>query len=63
MKKALILSVMVIFSLVAVSSTLMQLKKTQMSATAERPNQLLVAIGKKDMTAKANVANGKASFT
>lgn len=58
MKKALILSVMVIFSLVAVSSTFAATKCPQPRKTKAAPG----SIGKKDMTAKADAANGKAIY-
>ncbi len=58
MKKALILSVMVVFSLVAVSSTFAATKCPQPRKTKPAPG----AIGKKDMTAKADAANGKAIY-
>ncbi len=54
MKKALILGVMVVFSLFAVSSAFAG-KCPQPRKTKKAPG----AISKKDMTAKANVANGK----
>ena len=54
MKKALILGVMVVFSLFTVSSAFAG-KCPQPRKTKKAPG----AISKKDMTAKANVANGK----
>jgi mono/diheme cytochrome c family protein len=54
MKKALILSVLVVFSLFTVSSAFAG-KCPQPRKTKKAPG----AISKKDMTAKANVANGK----
>jgi mono/diheme cytochrome c family protein len=57
MKKALILSVMVIFSLFAVSSAFAG-KCPQPRKTKSAPG----GIAKKDMTGKANAANGKAIY-
>ena len=59
MKKALILSVMVIFSLVAVGSAIAKPAKCpQPRKTKAAPG----SIAKKDKTAKANAANGKKIF-
>lgn len=59
MKKALILSVMFIFSLVAVGSAFAgPAKCPQPRKTKAAPG----SIAKKDMTAKANAANGKAIY-
>ena len=59
MKKALILSVMVIFSLVAVGSAIAKPAKCpQPRKTKAAPG----SIAKKDKTAKANKANGKKLF-
>ena len=58
MKKALILSVMVLFSLVAVSSTFAAAKCPQPRKTKSAPG----SIAKKDMTGKADAANGKAIY-
>ena len=59
MKKALILSVMVIFSLVAVGSAIAKPAKCpQPRKTKAAPG----SIAKKDKTAKANKANGKKIF-
>ena len=59
MKKALILSVMVIFSLVAVGSVFAKPAKCpQPRKTKSAPG----SIAKKDKTAKANKANGKKLF-
>lgn len=55
MKKALILSVLVIFSLFAVSSVFAGGKCPQPRKTKMAPG----GIAKKDMTGKANAANGK----
>ena len=58
MKKALILSVMVVFSLFAVSSAFGAAKCPQPRKTKAAPG----GISKKDMTAKADAANGKAIY-
>ena len=59
MKKALILSVMVIFSLVAAGSSFAAAAKCpQPRKTKAAPG----GIAKKDMTAKADAANGKAIY-
>lgn len=59
MKKALILSVMVIFSLVAVGSTFAAgAKCPQPRKTKKAPG----SIASKDMTGKADAANGKAIY-
>ena len=58
MKKALILSVMVIFSLVAVGSVFAKTKCPQPRKTKAAPG----SIAKKDKTKKANAKNGKKIF-
>ena len=55
MKKALILSVMVVFSLFAVSSAFAGGKCPQPRKTKAAPG----SVAKKDMTGKANLANGE----
>ena len=59
MKKALILSVMVVFSLFAVSSAFAGGKCPQPRKTKAAPG----SVAKKDKTAKADAANGKKLYT
>ena len=59
MKKALILSVMVVFSLVAVTSSFAGTKCPKPRKTKAAPG----SVAKKDKTAKADAANGKKIYT